>query len=266
MTAAAGARNLFKADAGVVHALLQARYYDGSKGEFLSEDPVFLGDPRSQVLTDPQSLNSYSYANDNPITKSDPNGRFALSLNYSANAEEGFGGFTSTYAGGGASFVLNPSTMQAWIVYTSSGANNVGYLKSYQSTPDNGQTPFVLGMYAGKGRSIGVSPNANSPADLVGVQNNINVNVGLLSFSVQGDDTNNPTYSFGAGTPGLGSVSKYAVSTVPVRSYSVNQAISNAGARVSNFYQTTIANIQMQVAAIQSKLNAISAQRSEKKP
>jgi len=154
MTAAAGARNLFKADAGVVHALLQARYYDGSKGEFLSEDPVFLGDPRSQVLTDPQSLNSYSYANDNPITKSDPNGRFALSLNYSANAEEGFGGFTSTYAGGGASFVLNPSTMQAWIVYTSSGANNVGYLKSYQSTPDNGQTPFVLGMYAGKGRSI----------------------------------------------------------------------------------------------------------------
>src|SRR5712671_790038 len=74
MTAAVGARNLFKVDAGVVHALLQARYYDGSKGEFLSEDPVFLGDPKQQVLTDPQSLNSYSYANDNPITKSDPTG------------------------------------------------------------------------------------------------------------------------------------------------------------------------------------------------
>jgi RHS repeat-associated protein len=54
---------------------LQARYYDGSKGELLSEDPVFLGDPKQQVLTDPQSLNSYSYANDNPITKSDPTGR-----------------------------------------------------------------------------------------------------------------------------------------------------------------------------------------------
>src|SRR5713101_1377365 len=77
MTAAVGARNLIKVDAGVVHALLQARYYDGSKGEFLSEDPVFLGDPRQQVLTDPQSLNSYSYANDNPITKSDPTGRIA---------------------------------------------------------------------------------------------------------------------------------------------------------------------------------------------
>src|SRR5882672_5289107 len=33
---------------------LNARYYDGSKGQFLSEDPVFLGDPKQQVLTDPQ--------------------------------------------------------------------------------------------------------------------------------------------------------------------------------------------------------------------
>ncbi len=37
MTAAVGARNLFRVDAGVVHALLQARYMDGSKGQFLSE-------------------------------------------------------------------------------------------------------------------------------------------------------------------------------------------------------------------------------------
>jgi RHS repeat-associated protein len=62
--------------AGVVHALLQARYYDGSKGEFLSEDPVFLADPKSQDLQNPQSLNSYSYANDNPNTKTDPTGKF----------------------------------------------------------------------------------------------------------------------------------------------------------------------------------------------
>src|SRR5215468_7861850 len=54
---------------------LQARYYDGGKGAFLSEDPVFLGDPRQQNLTDPQTLNSYSYALDNPISKSDPSGK-----------------------------------------------------------------------------------------------------------------------------------------------------------------------------------------------
>jgi hypothetical protein len=60
MSGIVGAVESSELDAGVVHALLQARYYDGSKGAFLSEDPVFFGDPRSQVLTDPQSLNSYS--------------------------------------------------------------------------------------------------------------------------------------------------------------------------------------------------------------
>lgn len=51
---------------------LNARYQDGARGQFLSEDPVFWS--QNQNLSDPQSLNSYSYANDNPITKSDPNG------------------------------------------------------------------------------------------------------------------------------------------------------------------------------------------------
>ena len=55
--------------------MLQARYYDSSKGAFLSEDPTFWG---NQNLIDPQSLNSYNYANDNPISRSDPNGLFTL--------------------------------------------------------------------------------------------------------------------------------------------------------------------------------------------
>jgi RHS repeat-associated protein len=54
----------------------QARYQNPTQGQFLSQDPIFLGDPRQQTLTDPQSLNSYSYANDNPITHSDPNGKY----------------------------------------------------------------------------------------------------------------------------------------------------------------------------------------------
>jgi RHS repeat-associated protein len=57
--------------------LLQARYYDSARGQFLSEDPVFWGSPKDQDLGNPQSLNSYSYANGNPITKSDPTGKFS---------------------------------------------------------------------------------------------------------------------------------------------------------------------------------------------
>jgi hypothetical protein len=56
------------------------------RGQFLSEDPVFLGigdqnsvrqltqSDQSKFLTDPQQLNSYSYARNNPIVNKDPNG------------------------------------------------------------------------------------------------------------------------------------------------------------------------------------------------
>jgi RHS repeat-associated protein len=53
---------------------LNARYYDSTRGRFISEDPVFWGDPQRQNLANPQSLNSYSYSGDNPVTKSDPKG------------------------------------------------------------------------------------------------------------------------------------------------------------------------------------------------
>jgi RHS repeat-associated protein len=55
---------------------MQARYQSPQRGQLLSQDPVFLGNPAQQNLKDPQSMNSYSYANDNPITKSDPNGKY----------------------------------------------------------------------------------------------------------------------------------------------------------------------------------------------
>ena len=44
---------------------LTHRYYDASRGQFLTEDPVFWGGQQS--LSDPQSLNSYSYSENNPI-------------------------------------------------------------------------------------------------------------------------------------------------------------------------------------------------------
>jgi RHS repeat-associated protein len=57
---------------------LNARYYSSGQGQFTTQDPVFLGS--QQNLGDPQSLNSYSYANDNPIVKSDPSGQFSPAL------------------------------------------------------------------------------------------------------------------------------------------------------------------------------------------
>jgi RHS repeat-associated protein len=62
-------------DQGSGLSYLNARYYSGSQGQFLSEDPVFWGNPKAQNLMDPQSLDTYSYSVDNPITKKDPSGR-----------------------------------------------------------------------------------------------------------------------------------------------------------------------------------------------
>jgi len=58
---------------------LNARYYNEGIGRFISEDPVFweIGSTKDgkDVLVNPQAQNSYSYAGNNPINKSDPTGR-----------------------------------------------------------------------------------------------------------------------------------------------------------------------------------------------
>jgi RHS repeat-associated protein len=89
---------------------LQARYYDSSRGQFWTQDPVFVGDPRAQNLADPQSLNAYSYAEDNPITKKDPNGDVTLSSLLSSLASV----LRSllTFLGGGGSGVGGTSGVQ----------------------------------------------------------------------------------------------------------------------------------------------------------
>jgi RHS repeat-associated protein len=59
---------------------LNARYYNPTQGQFLSEDPVSWG---AQNIANPQSLNMYSYAQGNPIRLSDPMGLSVF--DYAAN-------------------------------------------------------------------------------------------------------------------------------------------------------------------------------------
>jgi RHS repeat-associated protein len=60
-------------DAGTGLNYLNARYYNGVTGRFTSQDPMFWTLPK-ELLSDPQQLNAYAYARNNPITMSDPSG------------------------------------------------------------------------------------------------------------------------------------------------------------------------------------------------
>jgi RHS repeat-associated protein len=65
----------YDTETGLIY--MGARYYNGKGGRFLSQDPMFW--TPEKLLENPQSMNSYSYALNNPITNIDPDGREAKS-------------------------------------------------------------------------------------------------------------------------------------------------------------------------------------------
>ncbi|MET7620495.1 RHS repeat-associated core domain-containing protein [Streptomyces sp. NPDC005408] len=86
------------ATTGLTH--VGAREYDPGIGQFISVDPVFASDQH-------QSLNGYSYANQNPATHSDPSGLWINfpkliqnGIQQASTSNGGTGGTSSTDSGG----------------------------------------------------------------------------------------------------------------------------------------------------------------------
>lgn len=79
-------------DAATELSYLEARYYDPKLGRFLSEDAQFLA--VGFDLSDPQSMNAYSYARNNPIRLKDSNGMWftdfvKYAVSYTVGAAQG---------------------------------------------------------------------------------------------------------------------------------------------------------------------------------
>ncbi len=106
---------------------LNARYHQSTAGRFISEDPVFWNPDK--FLNDPQQLNSYSYARNNPIILSDPSGKWFgeyLSGTQSWNNFSGEVGQAAQYMGGGWQMAMDHPYATGAAIGVVGGATAVG--------------------------------------------------------------------------------------------------------------------------------------------
>lgn len=89
------------ADTGLDYA--NARYYHSAIGRFTSQDPIFL--QAGFDLSDPQGMNSYAYARNNPLRYIDPNGKWFMDL---IRGRQSWSDFT-VEVGDAASYLYNNS-------------------------------------------------------------------------------------------------------------------------------------------------------------
>src|SRR3989338_1878841 len=114
-----------------------ARYQSPSEGRWISQDPASRDNPE-KFLQNPQALNTYSYSENNPIIKRDPNGEFvpqavALGALYGGVANVALQGYSDYQAGNSfdlgaysGAFVKGAITGAAAVVNPFLGAGAVG--------------------------------------------------------------------------------------------------------------------------------------------
>jgi RHS repeat-associated protein len=115
----------FDYDTGLTY--MDARYYNSSSGRFLSVDPSFLA--VSADLADPQALNAYAYARNNPVRYIDPDGAafwdspvVAVVRGYGVGFAQGVGmGFMGTV-----NLVIHPVQTAKDMIHTYEGGVRAG--------------------------------------------------------------------------------------------------------------------------------------------
>ena len=151
-----------------------ARYLDSSTGRFMSEDP------ESGDLEDPMSLNRYIYADDNPMTMTDPTGNMPLpyTLHYQTSQNENnfldilvsdFENVINSISGNAKTVLSNtgpPDSGQGGIVFNIADAKHFVYYEEQEQMEEGslyademGQTSFGLQTTSANGVTIQVQPS-----------------------------------------------------------------------------------------------------------
>ncbi|SHI10788.1 intein C-terminal splicing region/RHS repeat-associated core domain-containing protein [Streptomyces sp. 3214.6] len=126
---------------GLTH--LGAREYDSATGRFLSVDPVF-------TAGDPQQMNGYTYAKNNPITYSDPSGLCAgpdcptrncpSCLNSTPGNKASTDAAMHDYAGSGSTPTNTPRHIKAtWVATNTPVTNDIDKLQNYWASMMDGE-------------------------------------------------------------------------------------------------------------------------------
>ena len=135
--------------AGTYHA--QFRQYGSTPGRFLSPDP---SSPSSIDLLNPQSLNAYTYGQNNPVFNLDPSGLDCLHIN---NDTGGYAGFTPGDCDNSTEDLANSE------YYVDGTVNNIsvnqqGQVLGYSGNSDNGSPLSGSFMSAGNGAVYNLNP------------------------------------------------------------------------------------------------------------
>ena len=242
---------------------LNARMYDGGRGQFQSQDPVFwevgLTQDGRAVLMNPQAQNSYSYAQNNPLVYKDPTGRIAVGVGF-----EGTGGTPGLYGSGG---------MYGVIAFNTQTFNvEVGIVSSV----DGGGSTALGGVSGGVGALFS---NANTIQELEGPEAILGgsvragpafgVDVGL---SGSGNPkrkivTVNPSIGFGGVATPYGLPAELHGGGGYTRSLTqanLTKAIKNSAAAAKASIQKQLDSIAKQIKKIQKAINQLKAKNSKK--
>ncbi|MFE9687205.1 RHS repeat domain-containing protein, partial [Streptomyces sp. NPDC006285] len=130
---------------GLTH--LGAREYDSTTGRFISVDPLM-------DLTDPQQHNGYSYAENSPITNSDPSGLMACATPIECGGGTQYGNNTPTKNSGG-----KPLNDPSW---GCNGCDGDSYDDGWWSTSGWSDAPSGPTLIPG---TITIFPGYNVPED-----------------------------------------------------------------------------------------------------
>lgn len=185
---------------------MRARWYDPLIGRFVSRDTASL-------LASKPTSNSYLYAAGNPLANIDPTGRWCLTLGYGGIAAGGglFGG-QSMGAAGQVSFggVICSSDRGQWSLGVVATVGGFAGDRHAQNAATGGAGNEAIGGFVGASPQLGVSPQAQSPADLGGPFRSDSVNVGLgIGGGIEhqtgstGDGRSIDYWNFGIPIPGI---------------------------------------------------------------